>query len=493
MDASVRPDLLGKRVKDLKTEVSRLRRDIKQKDAEVARLEQSQAHLRQERDRLKHERDRLKQELATAQRARKRQAAPFSKGQPQSPPQRPGRKGGPQYGPKRRRKVPAQVDNEVDARLPAGCPTCHGAIAPERVEDQDQAEIGRRVHVTRFRVHIGHCVACGTRVQGRHPSQTSEATGAAAAQVGPEALAFAAIVNQEFGLSYGKTVAVRQRGFGLTLRRAARCEPTDEHRKAVVRTQPSVTLDETGWRSGGHPAWLHVAATADATVYGIFAGRGFDAAAALIGADYDGCLVRDGWAPYRRFEAAYHQTCTQHLINRCDALIRHATPPGAGFPEQIKAILQQGLRLRDRYAAGTGSVHGLAVATGRLEAQLARVLDRRSRLPDHRRLAHHLSRECDALFTYLRCPGLEATHYRGEHAIRPAVVTRTVWGGHRTATGAHTQEVLTSVLRTCHQHDNDPVPHLVALLRSPQPYTCLTSTRHAPHPTDWVASLAETP
>ena len=74
------------------------------------------------------------------------------------------------------------------------------------------------------------------------------------------------------------------------------------------------------------------------------------------------------------------------------------------------------------YAAGTGSVHGLAVATGRLDAQLARVLDRRSRLPDHRRLAHHLSRECDALFTYLRCPGLEATHYRGEHAIRPAVV-----------------------------------------------------------------------
>ena len=64
---------VGERVKDLKTEVSRLRRDIKQKDAEVARLEQSPEHRRQERDRLKPE-------LATAQRARKRQAAPFSKG-----------------------------------------------------------------------------------------------------------------------------------------------------------------------------------------------------------------------------------------------------------------------------------------------------------------------------------------------------------------------------------------------------------------------------
>ena len=133
-------------------------------------------------------------------------------------------------------------------------------------------------------------------------------------------------------------------------------------------------------------------------------------------------------------------------------------------------------------SAGTVSVHGLAVATGRLEAQLARVLDRRSRLPDHRRLAHHLSREFDALFTYLRCPGLEATNYRGEHAIRPAVVTRTVWGGHRTATGAHTQEVLTSVLRTGHQHDNDPVPHLVALLRSPQPYVLDLALLRSPQP-----------
>ena len=327
---------VGKRVKDLKTEVSRLRRDIKQKDAEVARLEQSPEHRRQERDRLTQER-----QAGTGHGAAGAEApgGAVLQGPAAIAPSATRPEGRAQYGPKRRRKVPAQVDNEVDARLPAGGPTCHGAIAPERVEDQDQAEIVRRVHVTRFRVHIGHCVACGTRVQGRHPSQTSEA----AAQVGPEALAFAAILNQEFGLSYGKTVAVRQRGFGLTLtpgglsqalaRLAARCAPPDEHRKAVVRTQPSVTLDETGWRIGGHPAWLHVAATADATVYGIFAGRGFDAAAALIGADYDGCLVRDGWAPYRRFAAAYHQTCTQHLINRCDALIRQATPAGAGFPE----------------------------------------------------------------------------------------------------------------------------------------------------------------
>ena len=124
----------GKRVKELETEITGLRREIQQKDAELAHLEERHGRLQRDQERLRQERDRLKQELATARRARKRQAAPFSKGQPTSAPKRPGRKGGPQYGPKRRRKIPAQVDQEVDAPLPAGCPTCHGALAHDRVE-----------------------------------------------------------------------------------------------------------------------------------------------------------------------------------------------------------------------------------------------------------------------------------------------------------------------------------------------------------------------
>jgi len=48
------------------------------------------------------------------------------------------------------------------------------------------------VIVTRFRIHVGHCQACGQRLQGRHPEQTSDALGAAAVQIGPNALGLAA-------------------------------------------------------------------------------------------------------------------------------------------------------------------------------------------------------------------------------------------------------------------------------------------------------------
>ena len=69
------------------------------------------------------------------------------------------------------------------------------------------------------------------------------------------------------------------------------------------------------------------------------------------------------------------------------------------------------------------------MARGRLEARLDRRLERRYPSLRNQRLANHLLRERNALFTFLICPGLEATNWRAEQAIRPMVVTRKVWVG----------------------------------------------------------------
>jgi transposase len=53
--------------------------------------------------------------------------------------------------------------------------------------------------VRRFDVHVGQCCGCHRRVQGRHPLQTSDALGAAAVQVGPQAIALAVLLNKQFG------------------------------------------------------------------------------------------------------------------------------------------------------------------------------------------------------------------------------------------------------------------------------------------------------
>jgi len=141
----------------------------------------------------------------------------------------------------------------------------------------------------------------------------------------------------------------------------------------------------------------------------------------------------------------------------------------AVFPRTIQAILQEALRLRDRREKGQISDRGVAVARGRLEARLDRGLQPRYRSPRNRRLANHRLRERDALLTFLNCPGLEATNWRAEQAIRPMVVTRKVGGGNRTSEGAHAQGVLVSILQTCRQQLRSASSLLQTLVCSPHP------------------------
>jgi transposase len=66
--------------------------------------------------------------------------------------------------------------------------------------------------------------------------------------------------------------------------------------------------------------------------------------------------------------------------------------------------------------------------------------------------------------TFLHLPGLDATNWRAEQALRPAVVNRKVWGGNRTPAGAEAQSILMSVLRTCRQQQRNSLEFISQVL-----------------------------
>lgn len=446
--------------------------------ATIARLEREIKGLKKGIEALRAENERLRRALEEALRAGKRQAAPFSRQKPKAAPQKPGRKPGKKYGRPSRRAVPDPVDEVIDVPLPSRCPRCRGELEECDTVSQFQTEIPEpRVERIEFRIHVGRCRRCRRRVQGRHPRQTSDALGSAASQLGSRALATQ--LNKGLGLPYGKTATVLREAFGLQVSRAGLCqamarvarkaEPSYRALVEQIRGSPSVTPDETGWRVGGQLWWMWAFSTSQVTVYSIQPGRGFEQAAAVLGKDFAGFLVRDGWSIYRQFLKALHQSCLAHLLRRCREMILVARNAEAELPRTVQAILQQALQLRARREQGQISAAGLAVTRGRMEARLDRSLQRRYRSLRNRRLANHLLREREALFTFLSCPGLEATNWRAEQAIRPMVVTRKVWGGNRTTQGAHTQSVLVSLLQTCHQQFRSVSPLLQKLICSPQP------------------------
>jgi len=437
-----------------------LRRQLQQRDAQIAEL----------RERLEH-----------AERAGKRQAAPFSKGEPAAEPQRPGRKPGAGYGPKARRPVPDHVDETYEARLDPRCPYCASYTVDEtQVFDIYEEDIPPvRPRVRRFRVHVGRCRHCRRRIQARHPLQTSTAVGAAGVHLGPRLLALGAELQKRLGTPYGKlarllhlafALSVTPSGLCLALRRvAAVLAPTYDALVQSVRQAPVVVADETGWKVAGRLQWLWVFVSHQVTVYRILDGRGFDQACVILETHFAGILLRDGWSPYRLFVAAVHQTCLGHLIRRCTLLLETAQRGAARLPHALRRLLRDALALRDHWQAHLPSARGRAIHVGRLQARLDRYLAWQPTDPANRKLLKHLRTEREAVFTFLRHPEVEATNWQAEQAIRPAVITRKICGGNRTPRGAAIQSVIASVLQTCHQQGVDPFPVIADLLRSPAP------------------------
>jgi hypothetical protein len=99
-------------VRLLREQIERLIETLATRDARIAELEKL---------------------LEDSRRSGKRQAAPFSKGDPAEEPARPGRRSGKNHGRHGHRAAPVgPVDRELVAPLLSCCPDCGGAIATHR-------------------------------------------------------------------------------------------------------------------------------------------------------------------------------------------------------------------------------------------------------------------------------------------------------------------------------------------------------------------------
>lgn len=429
-----------------------------------------------ERDRRIEKLERLVEEL---RRRGKRQAAPFSKGEPTPAPKRPGRKPGGQYGRQITRPVPKRIDEKVEVPCPLVCdrPGCGGAVRPLGQASQYQIDLPLVVPCTReFVTGYGFCLRCAKTVQGRDARQVSDALRVGRVHFGPGVIAFAAYLKQVGGISFEKIAALFKEMMGLEVARSTLCralkrlarkaEPTYDGLIGRIRASPVVYPDETGWRIAGRNAWLWAFTNGRETAYAIEQGRGFAEAASVLGEEFSGVIGADGWAPYRRFKKARLQTCLAHLLRRCEELVEVGA---VKFPREVKAVLQSALRVRDRRDAGEISRHGVAVARGRLKARMQRLLSGPISNALSQRFARHLQRYHEALFLFLHRKDVEATNWPAEQASRPAVVNRKSCGGNRTKAGARTQAILMSLLRTCRQKGLSATTIFTQLLRQPLP------------------------
>ena len=449
-----------------------LRWELDRARGRIVGLEADNARLMGDNERLAGEVERLRGLLEESRRAGKRQAAPFSRGTVKDKPATPGRKPGADYGRRARRLPPdpQQVDEIVEVGLPESCPDCGEAVAFDEVREQYQQEfVPARARTRCYEVALGHCTGCKRRVRGRHPDQTSEALGAAGVMLGPGAHALAAWLHVGLGVPMGKVATILNKVAGIEVTAgglhtalhttAEDAEPTYQRLIDSLRSSHVVAADETGWRIDGVRGWLWVYVGDAVTVYDIAHGRGYEQAKQILGADFAGVLERDGWAPYRKFVHARHQSCLAHLLRRCQEMIDDAVAGQAKVPHALRRILKDALAARDQGL----EAQALAETVTELQARIEHFCQRQPTFVPNRRLVGHIAREADHLLTFLTDPGVQATNWRAEQGLRPIIVNRKQWGGNKTCTGAHSTAVIATVLRTAIQHHLDPIEILTEI------------------------------
>jgi hypothetical protein len=187
---------------------------------------------------LQEQLDQLRKEVA-------RSAAPFRRREAtRIPPEKQKRPGRPAGHAGVNRPVPAVIDETIEVPL-GGCPKCQGPVTDlaERVQYVEEIPVVRP-KVFKIVTQTGVCGGCG-EVASTHPLQTGRGSHASAVHLGPRALALAATLNKQHGLSMRKTCRVLLDACGLKLspgglsqtldRLADRLEPEYQQLFADVR------------------------------------------------------------------------------------------------------------------------------------------------------------------------------------------------------------------------------------------------------------------
>jgi transposase len=412
------------------------------------------------------------QALRDEVRRAKRQAVPFGRDAPKSDPKPPGRKPG--HEPACRATPPPSAVTET-IRVPLDhCPDCGGPV--ERIQDNRpifQTDLPPITPIVRrLDTQRGWCPACRKMVRSRHSEQTSTATGAAGSQIGPRAVALAADLKHRLGVSFRKVADFLRHHAGIRVtpgalaqacqRLARRAEPVYTGLKVAIRASPAVHADETGWRIGTASAWLWDFVTPQMTLYVIRHSRGHEVVEEVLGEAFPGTLVSDGLPTYDAARASGKQQCLAHLLKRCRQIEAVKTRGAVRFPRAVAGLLRGAMDLGRRRAQM--HPHGFAVARGRIEAGLDRLLRYHLSDPDNERFAAHLFKHRKYLFTFLDEEAVEPTNNLAERQLRPAVIARKLSAGNRTERGASTHAVLASLAATCRQQGQRFTDLAVSLL-----------------------------
>ena len=366
-------------------------------------------------------------------------------------------------------------DQEIEVTCEC-CPECgktfdeSAGISPRLVEELPDPQ---PPVVTQYNRHYYECHSCDSETVASHPDCPDEG------QFGVNVIAQAALTRYDYRLPYRKIADRFEQLHGLELSSASAWHATERAARAgrseyeqirqQIQDAEVVHVDETGVKRDGEQAWIWTFRTDQHTLYAVRESRGSDVPAEVLGEDFAGTVVCDGWTAYPAFSSSL-QRCWAHILREAeDAAENHEDA------EPIYRKLRQMYVGLQAWLETDPSTRERAQMHRSSQAGLRSLIERSVANEPVATLLGKIKGRIDHWLTFMGEPEISPTNNAAENALREPVVLRKIIGTLRNDRGMFVHETLLSLLATWRQQGRNPYDELKRVAQNNE----MTSRAHA--------------
>jgi transposase len=368
-----------------------------------------------------------------------------------SPPTEPSGKLGAKVGHKKWERKQSEPTQTIE-HCETDCPRCNNKLGEpfktDRKLEEDIPEPQSAI-ITEHLINHYKCKCCGKIVV----SKVKLPQGSFGYNLQTEI----ALLNVDARLPLKKIKSILKRAHNLNITDAHICKMlrkmgkklSKEQQKNILllRASPFVHADETGMRVDGENYYLWVFTNGTTTVFTITKTRSKKTIKEILGENYSGVIICDGWSAYSKFTNLI-QRCWAHILREAKYLTEKIPLFKIFYErlcemfEQIKELLKQPIEKRKS-------------EYDKLHKQLTKLLDCMESHHEYKKLSNKIRNGGKHWFTCLLYPNIQPTNNLAEQTIREPIIRRKIFGCLRNQKGAETFSTLTSIITTWKQQKLD--------------------------------------
>jgi transposase-like protein len=356
-----------------------------------------------------------------------------------------GKLGAPIGHPKHERADP-KIDEEVLYQINDTCPFCNSALRFKEILEVIEEEIPdmKEVKGIKHLIEWSFCKNCKRRVIAKN--------NAPATRFGPNLKSKITLLKHDDRLPLRKVeqsllrdhnFIISNSGIMKVIRQVAE-KLKEPYYEIIKRTRSSDVLyvDETGYKLNGKQWWLWTFVSDDTTLFVIRKSRSKDVVEEILGKEYKGIIVCDGWKVYEQFTSRL-QRCWAHILRESYHL-KDKYKEFKKHHNQLKNIFDKIIHVRLKPPA----IEERLLIIKELKNEILELVRRIKFEENYKKFATTIENGLDYWFTCLEHLEVEPTNNYAEQALRELIVQRKIMGGLRSEKGAETLEVVSTMITT---------------------------------------------